>query len=134
MGSFSNYLENAVLNHVFGGSAYTPPATVYFALFTATPSDTGGGTEVAGGAYARKAVTNNGTNWDTATAGAKTLAVAQSFVTADGGNWGTITSFGIFDASTGGNLLIWGSLTTAEVINDGGTITVPVGQPVITLD
>ena len=52
--SFSNYLEDAVLNHVFGGSSYTAPTTLYVALFTSAPSDTGGGTEVSGGAYARQ--------------------------------------------------------------------------------
>jgi hypothetical protein len=136
MGSFSDYLEAKVLDHVFGATTYTPPATVYFALFTAAPSDSGGGTEVTGGAYARKSVTNNTTNWanSTGTTSTKALAVAQAFATASGANWGTITHFGIFDASTSGNLLVWGALGTSEVINDGGTLTVPVGQPVITLD
>ena len=51
---FSDYLENKVVGHVFGGSAYTAPSTLYVALYTSAPSDTGGGTEVSGGAYARQ--------------------------------------------------------------------------------
>jgi len=54
--SFSDYLETKVLDHVFAGVAYTAPGTHYVALFTAAPSDSGGGTEVSGGAYARQTI------------------------------------------------------------------------------
>ena len=73
-------------------------------MFTAAPSDTGGGTEVSGGSYARKsmpAMTVSGTSPTTATNGA-----AVEFVTATG-SWGTITHVGIFDASSSGNLMAW---------------------------
>ncbi len=46
MAGFSDYLEDKVLDHVFGGNAYTAPATLYVALYTVAPTDTGGGTEV----------------------------------------------------------------------------------------
>ena len=49
MAGFTDYLEDKVLDHVFGGSAYTAPTTLYVGLFTAAPSDTGGGTECSGG-------------------------------------------------------------------------------------
>ena len=52
MAGFSDYLEDKVLDHVFGGNAYTAPSTLYVALYTVAPTDTGGGTEVSGGAYA----------------------------------------------------------------------------------
>ena len=54
--SFSDYLETKVLDHVFAGTAYTAPSTLYVALFTAAPSDSGGGTEVSGGGYARQTI------------------------------------------------------------------------------
>ena len=54
MAGFSDYLEDKVLDHVFGGTAYTAPTTLYVALYTVAPTDTGGGTEVSGGAYARQ--------------------------------------------------------------------------------
>ncbi len=71
MAGFSDYLENKVLEHVFENSAYTAPSTLYAALFTVAPSDTGGGTEVSGGGYVRKtaAFTVSGTNPTTATNG-----------------------------------------------------------------
>ena len=50
MAGFSDYLEDKVLDHGFGGTAYTAPTTLYVALYTVAPTDTGGGTEVSGGA------------------------------------------------------------------------------------
>ena len=41
MAGFTDYLEDKVLDHVFGGSAYSAPGTLYVGLFTAAPSDTG---------------------------------------------------------------------------------------------
>ena len=102
MAGFSDYLEDKVLNHVFGGTAYTAPGTLYVGLYTAAPTDAGGGTEVTGGSYARKsmaAMTVSGTSPTEATNGA-----AVEFVTATG-SWGTVTHVGVFDAVTTGNLL-----------------------------
>jgi hypothetical protein len=132
-GGKSDFLELELLDHVLGNAAYTAPATVYLALFTAAPSDAGGGTEVATGSYARKAVTNNATNWPAATSGTKTLNVAQSFVAATA-NWGTITHFGIFDASTSGNLLYWGTITPNKAVNNGDTASFAIGAIVVTED
>ena len=53
--SFTNFLETELLDHVFGGNAYTSPGTVYVGLFTAAPGEAGGGTEVSGGSYVRRA-------------------------------------------------------------------------------
>lgn len=108
-GSKSDYLENKILDHVLGGGDYTRPATVYVGLFTTAPSDTGGGTEVSGGSYARVAVTNNATNFPAASSGSKSNGTAITFPAATA-NWGTVVAFGIFDASSGGNLLYWGWL------------------------
>jgi hypothetical protein len=118
MGSKSDYLENKVLDHVLGGGDYSRPATVYVALFTATPSDSGGGTEVSGGSYARASVTNNATNWPAASDGSKSNGTAIVFP-APTANWGTITSFGIFDAASSGNLLYWGALSASKTVNNG---------------
>ena len=45
MAGFTDYLEDKVLEHVFGGNAFTAPSTLHVALYTSAPSDTGGGTE-----------------------------------------------------------------------------------------
>jgi hypothetical protein len=131
--SKSDYLENEILDHVLGGSDYTRPATVYVAIYTATPNDAGGGTEASGGSYARAAVTNNATNWPAASGGAKSNGTAITFPTPTAG-WGTVTSFGIFDASTGGNLLYYGNLSANKTIDISDTVSFAIGALDITED
>ena len=125
--SFSNFLETEILDHVFGGNAYTAPSTLYLALYTAAPSDAGGGTEVSGASYARQsaAMTVSG---DTATTSASIEFPAA------GGSWGTITHIGVFDALSGGNLLAYGSLGTSKTIETGDIFRIPAGSLDITLD
>lgn len=108
MAGKSDYLENKILDHVLKNTAYTSPTTVYMALFTAAPSDAGGGTEVSGNNYARTAITFN-----TAASGATASAADITFPTPSG-TWGACTHFGIFDAATNGNLLYWGALGQTE--------------------
>jgi hypothetical protein len=131
--AFSDYTESQVLNHLFGSTTFTKPATRYLALFTAAPSDAGGGTEVStsGTAYARINAGNltvSGTSPTTATNGA-----ALEFATAIAA-WGTITHVGIFDASTAGNLLAWAPLTVSRTVNSGDVFRFPAGDLDITLD
>lgn len=133
MGSKSDYLENKVLDGVLGGPAFSLPATVYAALYTVTPSDAGGGTEVTGGSYARVAVTNNVTNWPAAAAGAKANGTEIAFPAATA-NWGTVVAWGILDAAAAGNLLYWGALTVSKAVNSGDTASFAVGDIDITED
>jgi len=132
-GSFSDYLENELLDHVLGGGDYSRPGTVYVGLFTATPSDAGGGTEVSGGSYARVSVTNNSTNWPAASSGAKSNGTAITFPMATA-SWGTISQFGIFDAASGGNLLAWGDLSTSRAVANLDIVYFPAGELDVTLD
>ena len=76
-GSFSDYLENALLDHVLGTTSYSQP-TIYVALYTTAPTDAGGGTEVSGGSYARVAVSA----WDAASSGASENTNDVTFATA----------------------------------------------------
>lgn len=126
MAGFSDYLENKVVGHVFGGSAYTAPATLYVALYTSAPSDTGGGTEVSGGAYARQTAAFTVTN-DTAS---NTSAIEYPTATA---NYGTVVAVGIFDASSSGNLLAYGNLTTSKTVSTGDVFRFNAGAIDITV-
>jgi hypothetical protein len=132
-GSKSDYLENKLLDHVLGNTAYTAPSTVYVALFTANPSDSGGGTEVTGGSYARVSVTNNTTNWPNASSGSKSNGTAITFPTATA-NWGTVVASGVLDASTAGNFLWWADLTASKTVNSGDTLVFNAGELDFTLD
>ena len=130
MSSFTDYTENLVLNWLLTTNSATRPTAWYVGLFTAAPSDTGGGTEVVGNGYARK-VTGSITVSGTATTA--TNAAAIEFAAASGGNWGTITHAAIFDASTGGNMIAWSALTTSRTINDGDVFRIPAGSLTVTL-
>ena len=130
MSSFSDYTENLVLNWLFTTNSATRPTAWYVGLFTAAPSDTGGGTEVTGNGYARVAT---GTMSISGTSTTATNAAAIEFAAASGGNWGTITHAAIFDASSSGNMLAWAALTTSRTINDGDVFRIPAGSLDITL-
>ena len=129
MAGFSDYLEDAVLDHVFGGSAYTAPATLYVALYTVAPTDTGGGTEVTGGAYARQTSTFTVSGTDPTTA---TNAAAIEYPTATG-DYGTVVAVGILDALSGGNLLAYADLTTSKTVSTGDVFRFDAGDLDITL-
>lgn len=130
MAGKSDYLEVKVLDYVLRNVAYTAPTTVYVALYTVAPSDSGGGTEVSGNAYARQAAT-----FSAAVSGAGTCSSSGDilFPVATPSNWGTIVAFGIFDAVTTGNLLYWNTMTNVT-INANDQLKVASGNLVVTED
>ncbi len=127
MAAFSNYLEDALINHVLRNTALTSPTTVYVGLFTTDPTDAGSGTEVSGNAYARLAV-----EFDAPSNGVTQNTNVETFPTPTPGNWGTVTHFGIFDALTGGNLLYHGALTTSKLTAAGDPVEFAIGDLTIT--
>ena len=132
MSALSDYAEAKVLNRLLNAqddAAWPVIASVYIALFTAAPTDAGGGTEVSTGSYARVQVTAG----FTVSAGAAANTADVTFPAATG-NWGTITHVGIFDAATVGNLLFWGALTASRTINSGGQAKFLAGELDIVLD
>lgn len=132
--SKSDYLENKLLAHELAHENFTPPTHHYFALFTSAPNDAGGGAEVSGNGYQRKAMVLDDTLWTTPAGGEAANAVALQFVEPTGLGWGTPTHFGIFDAASGGNLLRFGPITTPKVIGPGSIAYFPPGSLVISED
>jgi len=129
--SFSNYMENELLDHLFGKGAYTPP-TIYVGLSTADPGeDASGLAEPSGGAYAR--VSTAASDWTTASAGALSNANEISFPEATG-SWGTLTHFAVFDALSGGNMLGSGALNASQAVASGNTVSFQAGDLDVTLD
>lgn len=128
MANLSDYYENKIIDHMFRNQAFTPPSTLYLALYTVAPSDAGGGTEVSGGSYARQSFTLTA-----ASGGASSNSADITFPTATA-NWGTIVAVGILDASTGGNLLMWGNLASSKIVNSGDTFKINAGDLDITID
>lgn len=130
MAGKSTYLSNKVLDHTVGKAAYSMP-TAYVGLYTAAPTDAGGGTEVTGGSYSRKST--SASDWSSAASGATSNANTITFVSATA-SWGTVTHFGLFDAASGGNLLWWGALTASKSIANGDTASFAAGQLSLTDD
>lgn len=132
---FTDYLENALLNHTFRGVAYTSPTTLYLALYTASPSENGGGTEVSGNAYARQVVTFGAPGSPgTATAGQILNSNTVNYPAATPAGWGTVTAVGVFDSLTGENLLTYGALTAPKTVNAGDPASFAIGTILLTLD
>lgn len=138
MSAKSDYLEQAILNHLFRNTGLAVPATTYIALYTVAPTDAGGGTEVSGGSYGRFAATSgtsgtgSGSVWSApATEGGGGYVVSNAaevnFGTATA-DWGTVLAFGILDASSGGNLLYHNTLTTSRDILTGDEGRFAAGQ------
>ena len=125
-GNLSNYLENKLIDHFLGTTTFTKPSAVYVALFTVAPDDTGGGTEVSGGSYARQTAT-----FTAASSGATSNDSNIDFVNMPAA---TTVAIGIFDNLTTGNLLLWGTLTANKTTDAGDTLRIATGDLDITID
>ena len=131
MGSFADYWEDEILDHIFGKGTYTAP-TIYVGLSTADPLDDASGlAEPVGGSYAR--VTTAAGDWDVASGGAPANATAITFPEATG-DWGTLTHFALFDAPTAGNMLCHGTLSASKAIDTSDTASFAIGDLDVTLD
>jgi hypothetical protein len=129
MANISDYAEKLLLDWMMTAGTATRPSAWFLALYTAAPNDAGGGTELSGAGYARESIA-----FDAATSGAGTTSNSATVTfTAAGGDWGSVTHFGIFDASTTGNLLWHGALTTPRTVNDTDTLNFAAGSIVLTM-
>lgn len=129
MALLSNYLQNKLIDQLFRGQAYSFPATLYIGLVTSLENAAAGGTEVSGGSYARVAVSNSLANWAGTQAAGSTTASSGTTGTTSNNNpvsfptptatWGEIVGMAVWDASTGGNLLMFGPLAASKNVNNG---------------
>lgn len=121
------YSANRVLDYNFGGTSYSQPATYHFGLSTTSINIDGtGATEPSGGAYARVSFTNNKTNWGNASNATLTNSSAIQF-TESTASWGTITTVFISDASSGGNIWWYDSLSPARTVASATTVLFAIG-------
>lgn len=116
----TTYLSNKLLDHFLKNTAYTAPATVYFALFTTATTDAGGGTEVIGGTYARQAVTFGAAATKHTD---NTGAVSFTGMPVATVGWGAI-----MDAAVAGNMLTHGALFAPITTTAGQTVTFAIGD------
>lgn len=129
--SYSTYLEQNLLDHVFAGNAYAVPS-LYVALFTDMPNAGGtAGTEVSGGAYARQSIDFESATGSTPASTQNTAQIEFPIAT---NNWGTIVGVGLYDAASGGNMLLAASLTNPKTITSQDQLVIPDGDFDISLD
>jgi len=126
--SASNYLELKLLDHVLGSTSYSQPSAIYVALSTGSFNDDASGTELSGSGYSRKAIT-----FGTASSGSIASNSAVEFDTATG-SWGSVGFFGLYDASSGGNLLYHGAFSSAKTIATGDILKIASGSLTVSLD
>lgn len=149
MTALTDTMENRLIDFLFRGQALgitgasaaagTGPTQLFVGLFTTSPADAGGGVECSGNGYARVGVTASLANW-AGTQGAGTTAASNgtsgttsnnatiNFPTPTPATWGTVVAWGLFDASTGGNLLVWAPTNSSVVINAGQPVSFPAGS------
>jgi hypothetical protein len=129
MAALSNYAEKLLLDFAMTTGSATRPTAWYVALYTAAPDDTGGGTEVSTGGYARQSVT-----FDAASSPGGTTSNNNTVsFTASGASYGTVSHIGIFDNVSGGNLLWHGSMTASKTVADGDTLEFSIGNIDLTI-
>lgn len=142
--AFTDYAENKLVDTIFRAQSSGIPASWYIGLDTVACGETGSGTEVTGGSYARVAVTSSLANWaGTQSAGSTVASSGTGGTTSNNGtitfpapsaNWGSVSSVRVWDASTSGNAWLCFNLTVAKTINNGdaapsfaaGSLTVQV--------
>ena len=133
MGSFSDYLENELLDHVFKPGAYTAATNLYVALLKSTPDDADTGStlpgEISAGAYVRKGCNT----WDAASSGATENTQPCTFAQATA-DWGVVNHFAVCDKTTAGNVIGWGALSVTKNIQSGDTARFATGDLDVTLD
>lgn len=142
MSAMSDFLEAALLNHVFRTSAFAQPTTLAVALLTTLAVDaddgqftTGAGVEVPNsGAYARQDIGSLDANWTAPGAGGLIDNVAEIAFPQATANWGTVVGIALVDSTTfdAGNMLFHGALATSKVVNNGDTFKIAIGDLDIT--
>lgn len=113
----STYLANKILDHVFRNVAYTPPTTIYVKQHIGQPG-------AAGTANPSAVTTRLAATFAAASGGAITLTTTYPVFTETATETETYVS--LWDASTSGNFLLSGILTTPAAEQSGYTFTLNV--------
>lgn len=121
----SDFLYQKQIDYLLKNTAWTPPGTIYVALFITSPGlDGSGGTEVStsGTAYARVGITQGGASWTGpgASPNLEYSNIASVDYAAPTADWGVITAAGLYDSASGStNLLFIAALTTSKTVSNG---------------
>ncbi|BDA74376.1 hypothetical protein CAL7716_085420 [Calothrix sp. PCC 7716] len=126
-GSFTDYCEAQLLNHLFGGMPYNFPTVLYFGYMVGVPGETGPGAEPNFGSYERVQVNNNTVNFPITTTQSKTNATEITFEEATA-NHGLVQALGIWDSPVAGNLLAYFPLANPINISASDAMKIPAAS------
>ena len=132
MSAASNYTENNIINSLLRGAAFPVPAQTYVSLHTSNPGEDGGN-EVntsAWPSYRRIQAEGGGaigTGWAAPNDGVTSNSLQILFPSHNGSGAVTVTHWSIYDAETGGNMLVYAPLNTARTLIPGDLFAVDVG-------
>ena len=135
MASASNYLEDTLLKHVMrnagtnGANYDTASLAFYVSLHTGSPGEANDGSnEISGSGYARQSAT-----FGNVSSGSVSTNATISFPAASSDYSANVTHIGIYDASTSGNLLWHGALSSPKDVNQNDVFQINSGSLTITL-
>jgi len=130
MSGYSDYLEQAIINHVLRQSTYTSPSSIHVALFTDDPTDANvTANEVTDSGYARQAASFDAPH---ATEGYSANSTAITFPAIVDAQT-IVTHVGIYDASSGGNLLFSQALNSSKTLEINDVLSFGIGALKVTL-
>lgn len=135
MSQATNHMETLVLYALVNGlTAQFSNAKPYIGLLTSAPTDSSAGTEVSGGSYARVQVGGTGQS-DFNVSNDGQASNADEFRWPDAtANWGQVTHVALYDSATGGNMLLYGTLSSAVNIASGDIFKIPPSGFTINMD
>lgn len=129
----SDYLHDLQMNYLLKNTDWTPPASLWVALFITKPGlDGTGGTEVStsGTGYARVEI-EAADGWQGPSGNTREFSnIANVVFGTPTANWGTITGAGLYDHETNSTHLFYvANLTTSKTVNLGdGAPQILAGQ------
>lgn len=138
MSAASNYTEDNIINALLRGVAFAQASTIYVGLHTSDPTDAGGNevTLAAFPAYERLDAAKGGaisSGWTASSNGVSKNANQLIYPVHDGGGDITVTHFALYDAATGGNMLVHAPLNTARTLSPGDVYVIDPQQLTVQL-
>lgn len=127
----TTYFLNSIMGNVFGSKTSPAlPTRYYVGLSKTAPNINGTGvTEPSSSAgYARIALDMLSEPVDGAITNNDSVTFDESISA-----WGTVTHFVIYDAETGGNLLMYDALTTPRAVEEATVVIIKKGSLNLTL-
>ena len=113
--SISNYAELKILDHVTGRAAWTIPSAVYIKLHTADAGEDG---TTAAATNATRTIAA----WSAASSGS--IAISAAITWTNVSTTETYTHWSAWDASTAGNCLWTGALSSSAAVTAGDTFQI----------